>query len=92
MRLPRTILLSESIELTIIITHLTSSHIFLLLLVRLGGYIVSVGRRTPRDGSGTGHVVPVYFCGNRKFVYHESIKRDLIQEEVNTRDVCKCDG
>jgi hypothetical protein len=33
---------SESIDLTIIITHLTSSHLCLLLLVRLGGYIVNL--------------------------------------------------
>ena len=32
---------SESIELTIIITHLTLSHLCLLVLVRLGGYIHS---------------------------------------------------
>jgi len=40
MRLPLT--RSESIELTIIITHLTLSHLWLLLLVRLGGYIVNL--------------------------------------------------
>ena len=39
MRLPLT--RSESIELTIIITHLTLSLLCLLLLVRLGGYIHS---------------------------------------------------
>ena len=40
MRLPLT--RSENIELTIIITHLTLSRLCLLLLVRLGGYIVNL--------------------------------------------------
>ncbi len=40
MRLP--LIRSESIDLTIIITHLTLIHLFLLLLARLGGYIVKL--------------------------------------------------
>jgi hypothetical protein len=40
MRLPLT--RSESIELTVIITHLTLLHLCLLLLVCLGGYIVNL--------------------------------------------------
>ncbi len=40
MRLPMT--RSESIDLIMIITHLTPSHLCLLLFVRLGGYIVNL--------------------------------------------------
>jgi hypothetical protein len=33
---------SESIDLTIIITHLTLLHLYMKLMVRLGGYIVNL--------------------------------------------------